>query len=791
VSSEDLRAYRAAKSFRLSVLGGNEQPEHRSEALIKAAEEYTGYRCEYLPPNDPLLAGANAMLDRDFEVIWQRDDLPKSMQLADAAHEFGHLVLHSPIKKRQDEFELNELVGYSENERDERDAHRFAAEFLLPRAIALRLFNNGKRCSQIAFDLLLPKNLVVRQLIAAFDPPSSKPLISSAAAAISLDQWQSEAATAQSPAIVLGGPGTGKTAVLIARCRYLVEECELDPRRVRIVTHSLRAADELRFALLTSDIANGALICISTPGQIAYDILVKFRGLVGIDQAAKERTSFTGGTNLRFIRSANSLLIQDPSIVSLIGRRFSHTLVDNFDEMIEDARRLLLTVEACTDLSIWLTAGSRWSPKDVPQLSTPKVYRLHRQYRIAKRVHNFITAFIPTHEKKEVSCRRVDDRCDEGSVRIAVAQAAGQVASGIAAYMQQMEDAGYRRDEIAIICHNAVAQETVAELKNLNLHRASPVNDYDDKYLYDLVSFASLCVADWSALNLFRVGRLPEYDLRPDQLGLLVAEVSREKQFSGRIRKLLEYCNDDGGKRLAGHLVRCQKATSVRDILRNYLFEMSDFLCHAPSAGAAVRRLFNRLPKSPIGSADEQFSQLLDRLKTAASTCGANGDEMVRILSSSAQVVSKFPIVVAVGVDLLRMHNTLPNFKGGGGPSSDVGVAWSAEDHLLYCVVSKTPRRAFALANGISKAVGQVDVLDWSALPLPKIGQPENSVIGEDEIENRLVAQCPRRLYYHRALQKQTVPMPLMLSDSYPAQPVDAALCQTCQYFDLCPTIIC
>ena len=41
-----------------------------ADVLLRAAAEETGMSLEALPANDPLLAGAQAYLDRDSEAVW-------------------------------------------------------------------------------------------------------------------------------------------------------------------------------------------------------------------------------------------------------------------------------------------------------------------------------------------------------------------------------------------------------------------------------------------------------------------------------------------------------------------------------------------------------------------------------------------------------------------------------------------------------------------------------------------------------------------------------------------------
>lgn len=68
----------------------------------------------------------------------------------------------------------------------------------------------------------------------------------------SLNAKQREAVEMQyGPMLVLAGHGTGKTHVLFSRARYLIEECDVLPSQILIVTFTNKAANEIRKRLTT------------------------------------------------------------------------------------------------------------------------------------------------------------------------------------------------------------------------------------------------------------------------------------------------------------------------------------------------------------------------------------------------------------------------------------------------------------------------------------------------------------------------------------------------------------
>jgi DNA helicase-2/ATP-dependent DNA helicase PcrA len=60
------------------------------------------------------------------------------------------------------------------------------------------------------------------------------------------DEQRAAALAPDGPLLLLAGPGTGKTAVLVARVVYLIQERRVPPSRLLVLTFAARAADELR-----------------------------------------------------------------------------------------------------------------------------------------------------------------------------------------------------------------------------------------------------------------------------------------------------------------------------------------------------------------------------------------------------------------------------------------------------------------------------------------------------------------------------------------------------------------
>jgi DNA helicase-2/ATP-dependent DNA helicase PcrA len=76
------------------------------------------------------------------------------------------------------------------------------------------------------------------------------------------------------PALVLAGPGTGKTRVLTERIRHLIQEHHISPDRILAVTFTNKAAQEMRDRLKTGlDQSQLNAVTISTIHALGYSIL--------------------------------------------------------------------------------------------------------------------------------------------------------------------------------------------------------------------------------------------------------------------------------------------------------------------------------------------------------------------------------------------------------------------------------------------------------------------------------------------------------------------------------------
>jgi DNA helicase II / ATP-dependent DNA helicase PcrA len=83
------------------------------------------------------------------------------------------------------------------------------------------------------------------------------------------------AGTDQANAVLLAGPGTGKTFVLVRRVQYLIEEFGVAPKEILALTFSRAAAAEMRTRLEERLEAVAKRVRVSTLHAFALRMLLK------------------------------------------------------------------------------------------------------------------------------------------------------------------------------------------------------------------------------------------------------------------------------------------------------------------------------------------------------------------------------------------------------------------------------------------------------------------------------------------------------------------------------------
>ncbi len=269
-----------------------------ADALIESAENETGMTCVPVAPDDNLLSGAHAVLDRDKEIIWYAATLTPERRRLILAHEFAHYWLHPDLSTdlclTEETLEAilengQSAVGYSPTERREREANQFAYELLLPSPTLRELIAQGWSASAIAKQAGLPQSIVSLQLLHSVllpaPPPSelSREGVETKSAKFPLDASQQRAAeSVECPLLVEAGPGTGKTRTLTSRLQHLLTERAIPPENILALTFSNKAAEEMRVRLRSAVGLPAERVWIGTFHSFGMELLKKEGRNIGL-----------------------------------------------------------------------------------------------------------------------------------------------------------------------------------------------------------------------------------------------------------------------------------------------------------------------------------------------------------------------------------------------------------------------------------------------------------------------------------------------------------------------------
>ena len=308
--------------------------------------------------------GMLGWLEPGERLVFLRDGLPESTRRFTLAHEIGHFLLHrgeaddeeddgnaGDALDQQQECDTGDLDTpidqvslssetlrpgqvYSARARRETEANQFAATLLMPAAQLLRSYQDtvGRLedgDSSAALRALtevfgVSEDALLRRLTALLvqapleladgveDTTGSSPQRT-----LEIDEDQLGAARSTTPALIIAGPGSGKTSTLVGRVAFLVREQNVSPDAILALTFSNKAAGEMRErigALLAPAAQDGARIgerprmpVISTIHAFCGDLLRRYAPHVGLRPDYRLVTDTDGYFLLREICSTLDL----------------------------------------------------------------------------------------------------------------------------------------------------------------------------------------------------------------------------------------------------------------------------------------------------------------------------------------------------------------------------------------------------------------------------------------------------------------------------------------------------
>ena len=281
--------------------------------------------------------GTYGFLEPGEPLIWLCRDLPATLRRFTLAHELGHVILHSHISTGHDlpvsrvdqrenagvspddpcqlqdvreemtdstaQQQTEEWLGlgqaYDPRSRRELAANLFAAELLMPRARIEELYVvQGIAPEKLAARFAVSQAALLNRLVGLFTEPPARPAdpsvprqpVPEAAsqekprAKKAYDEFQQAAIEAATPALVVAGPGSGKTSTLIGRVEYLLQSQGMHPEQILALTFSRKAAQEMQERLQQILPAGLPSPAISTFHAFCADLLRTYGSHVGLRQ---------------------------------------------------------------------------------------------------------------------------------------------------------------------------------------------------------------------------------------------------------------------------------------------------------------------------------------------------------------------------------------------------------------------------------------------------------------------------------------------------------------------------
>lgn len=238
-----------------------------------------------------------AYLDPEEPLIWLREHLPASLHMFTLAHELGHWHLHRTngaqdpceIDEYRDVLGLHPEEAYSPRSLKEQQADAFAIELLAPlQLVATALLPEppvpAMTLYQVAERLGLAPRHVFMQIVRLLKGESALPVAADTRGAQTpqLDAEQIAAAHIQAPALVVAGPGSGKTSTLVARVRWLIEQGQ-PSNSILALTFSRKAATEMYQRIVTAlNLAPHEMPTITTFHRFGAEVLRRYGHTIDI-----------------------------------------------------------------------------------------------------------------------------------------------------------------------------------------------------------------------------------------------------------------------------------------------------------------------------------------------------------------------------------------------------------------------------------------------------------------------------------------------------------------------------
>jgi ATP-dependent DNA helicase UvrD/PcrA len=284
--------------------------------------------------------GTYGFLEPGENLIWLCDKLSEGLHRFTLAHEIGHAILHRHIEHQhvslhlprtigvldpgaapedrckerdvregvtdlllQDQVEEQLGIGISYDPRSQREiaANIFAAELLMPLERVRTLYLSAQSTANELADVFgVTKSAMLNRLAVLLtpgetdavggddfqnNPDNSYPLIETIhKPKKEYDEFQQAAIEAPTPALIVAGPGSGKTSTLVGRVEYLIHTQGIAPENILALTFSRKAAEEMQERLHGVLNTQVAFPTVSTFHAFCAEQLRTYWSLVGLRQ---------------------------------------------------------------------------------------------------------------------------------------------------------------------------------------------------------------------------------------------------------------------------------------------------------------------------------------------------------------------------------------------------------------------------------------------------------------------------------------------------------------------------
>lgn len=530
------------------------------------------------------------------------------------------------------------------------------------------------------------------------------------------------------------------------------------------------------------------------------------------DHYQRQLTALGGLDYGDLIMRPTLMMRQDPDFRDLMRDRFSHVLVDEYQD-VNRASAMLVREIVDQGANLWVVGDARQSIYRFRGASAANVARfeqdypaglrdgLEENYRSSEEIVQLYTAFGVGMSVSGYA----------GSANLQAARGCGGEPPAIFVCADETDEMDVLAGSIRELERNGVSLRSQTVLARSNGALATAANELEARgvpVLYlgplfnrsevrDLLSLLSL-VVDEPGTGLLRVARLPEYGVPLEDILIVLARARADRT---RLFELLPMVGSipeisvqgrDGLLLLARHMQGLDRGTTPWFALSRYLFDTSGYIRTALTGSApsddlrrvAVRQLLDSLRAMPLSGSSMPIRRALDRIRHMILLADERDLRHLPSELDGLDGVRLMTIHASKGLEFEAVH--LPGISAGAIPSANrppacpppvgmLGVededAHEAEEEcILFVAMSRAksllrlyrPSRRGGRNSNPSRFLDRVPVAAGQrvagvARTRPPLSYPPiPSPVAPAELSARDLENydtCARRFFYERVLQ--------------------------------------